>query len=76
MGCLSGWRQDVAKSGRTWKSADINEMLLLPHFTKVLDGPGGDSSIAQTRMLRTKEVKQLVPEHSGAGQEMDALRVV
>ena len=29
------------------------------------------------RMLRTKEVKQLVQEHSsGAGQEMDALCVV
>lgn len=68
----------MAKFGRTWKSEDINEMLLLPHFTKVLDGSGGDSSpIAQTRILRTKEFKQLVQEHSSrAGQEMDALRVV
>lgn len=68
----------MAKFGRTWKSEDINEMLLLPHLAKVLDGSGGDSSpIAQTSMLRTKEVKQLVQEHSSrAGQEMDALRVV
>lgn len=68
----------MAKLGRTWKSEDINEMLLLPHFTKALDGSGGDSSpTAQTSMLRTKEVKQLVQEHSSrVGQEMDALRVV
>lgn len=36
----------MAKFGRTWKSVDINEMLLLPHFIEVLDVPGGDSSIA------------------------------
>ena len=68
----------MAKLGRTWTSEDINEMLLLPHSTKVLDGSGGDSSpIARTRMLRTKEAKRLVQEHSSrAGQEMDALHVV
>ena len=54
----------MVKYGSTRDSEVINKMLLLPHFTNVPDGSGGDSSILQTRILRTKEVKQLAQEHS------------
>lgn len=46
----------MARCGSTRYSEVINKMLLLPHFTNVPDGSGGDSSILQTRMLRTKRV--------------------